>query len=848
MTRHKIDYGIDLGTTNSAIARMENGEPVIKKTRKPQNDTLPSCVYFFQDKKGQKTIRVGLFAKNSIEHDYINALKNGHRTEEFGYLEFKRTMKNNDSRQNSNMKKPSYTSEELSAEVLKELKSIINDEEVDSVVVTVPAKFDVNEKTHTINAAMLAGFKQCELLQEPIAACYAYAYGVSSADKNGFWLVFDFGGGTFDAALVKVEDGIISIIDTEGNNYLGGKNLDEAVVNKILIPQLQENYCLDSFFAEDWKILTLRQALKAVAEELRINLSFDENASFSAFESEYDFGEDDNGETIEPDFNISRSELADVVTPIYQEAIDICKQLLKRNNLQGNSLASLILVGGPTFSPIVREMLKKQITEKVDTKVDPMTVVARGAALYASTLDRKETSTIIETSLGTNVVKLNVGYDSTTIEDSAWVSVSLDKTETLDDVQIQFERSDKAFVSEKMDIDKQGNVIELYFVKNKPNAFKIHCYYRQNEVECFPSEITIIQGTVVGKATLPYDIAIGIWNQDKKRAEVQPIAGLERNQRLPATGIDNKRKTTNELRPGISDDKLVIPIYQVDEGGRGKSTTLYDQVCDVLITGDEVEQLIPADSDVNLTVKVDQSEMMSIDIYFPEIDFTIQKDINTNNDTNGKKYVYGENEFRKDLRSTYRQLDVLENDGIDVNEYRNELDKLSEASKSNNEWMLLRDRLRNQLRKIDDLDSKTEWERLENEIREEFDRLEKADSDLGDEKTHQAVQHLRTQTDKVVRAKDVSLGRDLLKQINSLFIHLTLVYQLMYMLDDIREHFDNINWKNRSRALQLVNQGSDIVANNPTVEKLRPILKQLLDLMPQSDRVKAEANSGGLLK
>lgn len=842
MARHKIDYGIDLGTTNSAIARMENGEAVIKKTRSPQSDTLPSCVYFTMDKKGQKSIRVGLRAKNSIAEDFINALKKGHKAEEFGYLEFKRTMKNNDIHSNSNMKKPTYTSEELSAEVLKELKAIINDEDVDSVVVTVPAKFDVNEKTHTKNAAALAGFKQCELLQEPIAACYAY--GVSSAEKNGFWLVFDFGGGTFDAALVKVEDGIISIIDTEGNNYLGGKNLDEAVVNKILIPKLQETYSLDSFFEEDWKILTLRQAMKSVAEELRINLSFDETANYSAYDRDTDFGEDDNGETIEPDFEISRGELSEVITPIYQEAIDICKQLLKRNNLQGSDLTTLVLVGGPTFSPIVRNMLRQQITDKVDTHVDPMTVVARGAALYASTLDRQIDVSDIKSETGANVVKLNVNYESTTVEDSEWVSVSLDANESVDDVQIQFERSDKAFISEKIDVTKQGNVIELYFQKGKPNSFKILCYGKQGLTECFPSEITIIQGTVVGKATLPYDIAIGIWSDDKNKAIVDPIDGLQRNQLLPATGINNKRRTSNQLRPGNADDNLVIPIYQVDDGGRGKSVTLYDQVCEVKITGDDVDQLIPADSDVHLTIKVDQSEMMSMEIYFPSIDFTIQKNIDTNNDTNGKKYVYGETEFKKDFRNTNRQLDSLDRNGINVEEYRNELDKLNEESKSSNDWMKLRDRLRLQLRKVEDLDSSTEWERLENEIRKEFDRLEKADSDLGDDKSHQSVNALRTQTDKVIRTKDVNLGKELLEKIRAMFFGLNMLDILIAMFCHWHDDFNSIDWKDRSRALSLVNKGGEIISDNPTREKLHPIAVQVINLLPTSEKEKA----GGLLK
>ena len=102
-----------------------------------------------------------------------------------------------------------------------------------------------------MEATKLAGFKHCELLQEPIAA--AMAYGVTAEEKHGLWMVFDFGGGTFDAALLKVEDGIMQVFDTEGDNYLGGKNLDYAIVDNLLIPYLQKNYAVDSYLQDPEK-------------------------------------------------------------------------------------------------------------------------------------------------------------------------------------------------------------------------------------------------------------------------------------------------------------------------------------------------------------------------------------------------------------------------------------------------------------------------------------------------------------------------------------------------------------------------------------------------------------------
>ena len=239
MARIKIDYGIDLGTTNSAICRMEKGQPVIKKIE-VTDDTMPSCVYF--NRRGG--LEVGAHAYSSMKSDKCRATKSWKLEDTNTFVEFKRTMGTDKVYHSKNMEekglKSNYTSEELSAEVLKALKSFVTDENFHSVVITVPAKFTVNQTAATKQAAKLAGFEHCELLQEPIAA--SMAYGISSDDKDGYWMVFDFGGGTFDAALLKVEDGIMQVFDTEGDNYLGGKNLDYAIVDEIIIPYLKENY------------------------------------------------------------------------------------------------------------------------------------------------------------------------------------------------------------------------------------------------------------------------------------------------------------------------------------------------------------------------------------------------------------------------------------------------------------------------------------------------------------------------------------------------------------------------------------------------------------------------------
>lgn len=819
MARNKIDYGIDLGTTNSAICRMEKGEPVVIKTD-VLKDTMPSCISV--NKKG--SIKAGDSAYNTMKQDKRRATKSWHKGASNTYVEFKRTMATDTQYPCSNLRK-SFSSEELSAEVLKALKSFVTDEKFSSVVITVPAKFTVNQKTATMEAAKMAGFKHCELLQEPIAA--SMAYGVSSEEKDGLWMVFDFGGGTFDAALLKVEDGIMQVFDTEGDNYLGGKNLDYAIVDNIIIPYLQENYAIDGYLQDEEKKEVLRDAMKTYAEDAKNQLSFKDHEDIIS--NLGDLGEDEDGEEIELDLTLSQAQVFDVMRPYFQKAVDICKNLIQRNNLNGSQITKLILVGGPTHSPLIRQMLKEQVTPNVDTSIDPMTAVATGAALYASTMDAE----VSDKEIKVGTVKLDISYESTTVEMAEYVPVCLAEGPTLNRVFVEFVRGDKAWASGKVEINSKGDVVELNLLEGKANSFNISCYDdKGNILPCFPDEITIIQGSVVGAAPLPYNIAIARWDRNKKRTVIRMAKGLEKNKPLPATGVINDLKTTSQLRPGVSSDVLTVPIHQVDdfEEAEGKSASLYEHVADVVITGEDVDTLMPADSLVDVTLKVDSSEQMRLEVRFLATGFTVEKVL----DTSKKHTMEDTNEqISKGFAEAENATKTLSESGIDVNELQEELAAIRTDNENTTEKKEVLNHLRELLRKIEKLDAGTEWERVEKELREEFDKLEKAQEDLGNESSAQLVDQLRTQTDNAIRSKNVQVGREVLEQVTRLFFELTILFQCMGFIRYCNERFASLLWKDSSRARQLVNRGMEQINNNPTTEGLRPIAAELLELLPK---------------
>ncbi|KGE86289.1 MAG: Hsp70 family protein [Phaeodactylibacter xiamenensis] len=831
MTRTKIDYGIDLGTTNSAIARMEQGDPIIKKSD-TLKDTMPSCVGF--NKKGATL--VGDSAFNNYKSDKLRSMKGG-KTKTNTFIEFKRTMGTDKTYSSSHMNE-AFNSEQLSAEVLKKLKSFITDENLQSAVITVPAKFEIRQRDATLRAAKLAGFKYAELLQEPIAA--SMAYGLNSQNKNGYWVVFDFGGGTFDAALVKVEDGIMQVKDTDGDNYLGGKNLDAAIVDEIIIPYLEEEYVIDSILEDNNKKQILQYAMKYYAEEAKIQLSFKEEHNILSDLGDIP-GEDDEGEEFELDITINRERLKEAIAPVFQRAIDITKDLIQRNNLSGGKLDALILVGGPTHSPILREMLEEQI-KKPDTSADPMTAVATGAALYASTMDVSDE--VKEASRDQTKIQLDIGYEPSTVELEEFVTLKMlpEKTEggIPASVFAEIVRGDKAWSSGKVSINEKGEMIEAKLNEGKPNNFQILLYdVAGNRLECQPDNFTVIQGSKVGSATLPYNIGVEIKRGRDGKLVFRTVKGLEVNQSLPAKGIINGLKTQQQIRPGNAQDTIEIPIYQGDYYSEGSRALYNEHVYDARITGDDLPALLPERSYVDLTLITDKSgRIEKIEAFFPYLDHTVDIEIP---ETVGSEIDAAF--LDKEIRKAKGALSGLAAQGLvnrqEIESTAEEIERLKQSlDQSRNDYDRKKEVLNNlkkSLRKIDELEDNIEWPQFEKELREEFDRLEGANEELGNEKTTQHVNQLRTQVDEVIRKKDLKLGQSVLEEVHNFFIALTFIYQLIGVVRHFRNDFDRLHWRDPQQARQLLGQATQIIADNPTKERLHPIVVQLFQLLPESE-------------
>lgn len=838
MVNNKIIYGIDLGTTNSAIARFENGQAVIKKSP-TQGDVTPSCVAI----SGKGRILVGDRAYAQLAKDRCLSLTRP-SYECNTFVEFKRIMGTDEALYSSNLKKcglnPILSPESLSAEVLKTLRTYVLDDEVKEAVITVPALFNNNQKDATKRAAKLAGFDHFELIQEPVAA--SVAYGLASKIKNAYWLVFDFGGGTFDAALMRIEEGIMKAVDTAGNNHLGGKDIDAAIVDDIIIPYLRREYAIE----ECDKNPAFRPMWKAKAEEAKICLSFEKSTVIDTDLGE-EYGSDDDGTDFELSLTLTQEDLEPVASPIFQKAIDITKSLLERNGLSGEDLGALILVGGPTHSPILRRMLREQITPNVDTSIDPMTAVACGAALYGSTIDVPEP--IMDKRRDSTKIQLDVNVKSTSVEASEFAAVRFLKelSEGYDDdaVEVDFVRSDGEFNSGRVRIDTIGDAIELRLKADRTNLFEIHCYsLNGQELECQPQQVSIIQGIDgIGDAVMPKYLGISTVDSDGD-AVFTPLEGMKKNLPLPAYGKNSVTLVTDRnVRPGMSTDIVRFPILQTDRDidqlqreGRKLKSIYCDFQYDCYFTGDDVPSVLPIGSEVNLTFHADKSgtiDQASIDIPYLNLDIDISDRLHATNSKLADVKLY-----EAEIAEARKKLQSIGDEALSSELIRaaGAFDKAQTKDRDNKEQSV--EDLKDVLAKIDEEYSLGDWQRMESKLNWIYRELSADNRKYGNDKTTSLIQSYKADMERIINAQNMDAANDIYDKMLQLDFKIAQVEYYISWIRGWSQNFVNKEWSNPTRARTLVDKGMEIInGGKVTADDLRPICDELWSMLPRTEKV-----------
>lgn len=348
--------GIDLGTTNSCVAVLEGGEPVVLPN--PEGGrTTPSVVAF--SKTGE--MLVGQLAKNQ-------AVVNPERT----IRSIKRKM---GTREKIKIGDKEYTPEQMSAFILQKMKQGAEQylgEKVTDAVVTVPAYFDDAQRTATKNAGEIAGLNVLRIINEPTAA--ALAYGLDK-EKDQTILVFDLGGGTFDVSVMEIGEGVFEVKSTHGDTHLGGDDWDQRVIDW-MADDFKKNHGIDLT-----KDKAAMQRLKEAAEKAKIELSQVTQANINLpFVTATPEG------PLHLDMILTRADLERLTEDLVKRCVGPFEQALKDAKLQAKDLDHVIMVGGVTRMPMIQELVKKLAGKEPHHGVNPDEVVAIGAAIQAGVL------------------------------------------------------------------------------------------------------------------------------------------------------------------------------------------------------------------------------------------------------------------------------------------------------------------------------------------------------------------------------------------------------------------------------------------------------------------------------
>jgi len=389
--------GIDLGTSNSAIVGLDAGKWRLFKTAEGV-DVLPSAIMI--DRRG--SMLVGKRAYDQAAYSPENVAQG-----------FKRLMGTSSTITFGSTGR-TMTPEEASSEILKALiaqaKMEAGDFKIEGAVITIPAAFNQMQTEATMRAAKLAGLEKIALLQEPIAA--AMASIAKSENKSGQFLVYDLGGGTFDVAIVQSIAGSATVAAHAGVNMLGGRDFDRAILNSIVRPWLLKNFQLSETFQTDSTYQRLLRVAQHHCEVGKIALSTKQTDRIFADESQIG-AKDKRGKEIYLDVEITRDALEALIRDDIARTIELCQSLLKDAGYQPEDIDRVVMIGGPSRMPMVRNNVTNQLGIRVDTDTDPMTAVATGAAIFAEGRDWSNSSVKAKSSRGTGKPRgpLDIRYD-----------------------------------------------------------------------------------------------------------------------------------------------------------------------------------------------------------------------------------------------------------------------------------------------------------------------------------------------------------------------------------------------------------------------------------------------------
>jgi len=551
--------GIDLGTTNTSIATFDGRRAEVRKTiggALGQSDTTPSAISMLI--RDQLEIRVGIQPYMQIPHEPNNVKRKFKRLLGTGSpIEFESA---------GVTKSAEWCSSLMLKTVFQYLPLAIRNDPETSVVITVPAGFGQVKNEATLKAAEDAGIANAKLMPEPVAACLA-VMNKHKGDKT--FLVYDLGGGTFDASVARFQKGRGKIIAQGGIESCGGSDWDSAIVGKIVIPWICENYEIDD---SEFNNENVKNALAYFVESAKISLSnsyaidADDSAKVNLriFPGDLKRGIDDpildeSGQPIGVDLEISKADLDEIILEFVEMTVNSTKTVFRENGLDASDIDAIVFIGGPTkYLPLRKSVSEALGIELFDQEVDPMTAVAIGAAIYAETLDwndgtgkpaqrkRKEKDEADET------FPMAVEFDSRVTDKKAKVSLTLDAAAHS---SAEVEIHGVAFSTGLLNVTFSKEV-NLTLAEDGPNIFTIIARASGRE---YTKQITITRGIELNGLVAARSLFFEVYDTRTEKHVAERIVNV--GEALPKSGTFTVKSGMN-LSGASKGEAISFRIYE----------------------------------------------------------------------------------------------------------------------------------------------------------------------------------------------------------------------------------------------------------------------------------------------
>jgi len=832
----EVLIGIDLGTTNSLIAKYESGRVVIFKNPIGQKDTLASVVGFRKDR-----ILIGDKAREYLLKDPVNVFGGFKRkmgTDEKFYVV------NNDE---------NVTPIQLSSYVLKELISFVpTDEKLSAAVITIPASFDSIQSNATQSAAEVAGIQHVFLLQEPIAAGIAFMNeNKAISAKEGHWLVYDLGGGTFDSAILKVENGELNVFGHEGNNFLGGVDFDYKIVEQIILPKIvekvqDENFPTE-FFKKFGKYEKLYLTLILLAEEAKKDLSAMDSTDIE-FEvtvenQDYDFL-----------VTITKSDFEGIISDMLDETISLTKKLISNANITNSDINQIILVGGSTLIPIVRKRLAEEFKLEVNNKLDPTTIVAIGAAYYAAnkvydeTMDEDKLNILNLDELSKSDVANNtetpivdVVFNATSMDDEELVIIkSLSNTDQISKYRIT--RLDGGFDSGYLEF-VQKNVQILPLLTGYTNKFELKFFDQDlNKLEGTSKEIKISQGlyNITGQP-LPKDICLEIDDLENQCTKLEVI--FQKNSILP-----QKKLVYRQISKKIekdSDESIVINLLEGDRNSRPISNL---PIGKIEIGGKDLESDLFANSDIELSFYMSESRILEVEVFlamtgqefksvfsFTTRNVSIDRLVKQSNELE-KEMLEQINKYNSNFQS--QESDMLSQLLFEVKSIKGLIKNLMDDSVSDVKYQLA-EKLQHLSKEFDNIGGEYRLQQVRNDylyVKQSCEELLKS-LEIGQRELNEGFMRLNNKEASVLKSKSprfIEAATSELLDFKSNVESYSMPHLQIHFF-----HFQNFSensFKDYNLAQSIFQQGEKAISNNNTM-LLRQSVLSLYSLMNFPSRI-----------